>query len=372
MTKILISGDTVVSVPVKITSELKAYFKNADHRIFNLEAPVTRSPIKSHKTGPSIKNDYNGLLTFLASFNPTLFCLANNHIGDFGQTGISDTLSFCAENQVASTGLTNDGHYKFFSLTKDIAVLNVCENEWSTIPDKQAAQGYQQDYVSNALKSLAGQFKIVIVIYHGGNEYYNLPSPKLQARFRSFIDFGADLVVGHHTHVCSGKEIYKNKKIYYSLGNFLFSKDKAPASWNLGLTLDVVITSEFSLEIAEIFTTYDSRTGAIDFPNQNQLKTAQRNFEELSHVVAEPDKVQEFWKKYVQEQKEQVLWHLSPVHAMRNPILRKLGYWLGYKGLSLDYLSMLMNYSRCEALSELSQEVLLGEVTRRTNNTRHL
>ena len=243
---------------MQISSELKSYFGDADHCIINLEAPVTTSTRKSHKTGPSLKNDKKGLLSLLTNVNPTLFCLANNHIGDFGQNGIMDTLDFCVQHQVAYTGITDaTDNYKYISVTNDVVLLNVCENEWSTLSDKQVAQGYQQAKFTNAVKSLASTFKVVIIIYHGGHEYYNLPSPRLQERFRSFIDSGADLVVGHHTHVISGKETYNNKHIYYGLGNFLFAKDKAPVSWNLGLTLDVRINTDFSLAISETFTTYD-------------------------------------------------------------------------------------------------------------------
>lgn len=373
MTRLLISGDTVIQGPIQISSELKSYFGDADHCIFNLEAPVTESKRKLHKTGPSLKNDHQGLLSFLTSVNPTLFCLANNHIGDFGQRGIIDTLDFCIQNQVAYTGITDTtDNYKSASVTNDIAVLNVCENEWSTIADKQVAQGYQQAKFANAIKSLARTHKVVIIIYHGGHEYYNLPSPRLQERFRNFIDSGADLVVSHHTHVFSGKEAYNNKQIYYGLGNFLFAKDKAPASWNLGLTLDVRINADFSLAISETFTTYNYKTGVLDFVSQNKLQTAKLAFEKLSQVVADPASVHDHWNQYVHKNMEQVLWHLSPVHAVRNPFLRKLGYLMGYKGLSVNYMSMILNYSRCEALSELSQEVLIGEIKRLTNNTKHL
>ena len=50
------------------------------------------------------------------------------------------------------------------------------------------------------------------------------------------IDSGADLVVGGHPHVTQNIEIYKNKAIFYSLGNFIFNgfKDKeATTGWAL-------------------------------------------------------------------------------------------------------------------------------------------
>jgi hypothetical protein len=59
--------------------------------------------------------------------------------------------------------------------------------------------------------------------------------------FRFYIDAGADAVINHHTHCVSGYEEYKDKPIYYSLGNFLFDKDSYRNSiWNEGLA--VVLT----------------------------------------------------------------------------------------------------------------------------------
>jgi poly-gamma-glutamate synthesis protein (capsule biosynthesis protein) len=66
----------------------------------------------------------------------------------------------------------------------------------------------------------------LFVLPHDGIEYINIPLPKTIARYRDFIDFGADAVIGTHPHCPQGWETYKGKPIFYSLGNFLFnSKD---------------------------------------------------------------------------------------------------------------------------------------------------
>lgn len=88
-----------------------------------------------------------------------------------------------------------------------IGILNFAENEFNSA-------GYSS-YGSNpvnpisnyyAIKRLKEQVNFIIVIAHGGREHYQLPTPKLRERYRFYVDSGADLVVGHHTHCVSGYE----------------------------------------------------------------------------------------------------------------------------------------------------------------------
>src|SRR5690606_16683331 len=81
----------------------------------------------------------------------------------------------------------------------------------------------------------------VIVIVHGGHEYYNLPSPRMVKQYRFYAENGADLVVGHHTHCISGHETYNGVPIFYSLGNFLFTKPSRHQSWYNGLVLEIFV-----------------------------------------------------------------------------------------------------------------------------------
>ena len=63
----------------------------------------------------------------------------------------------------------------------------------------------------------------LFVLPHDGIEYIDIPLPETIARYRDFIDYGADGVIGTHPHCPQGWETYKDKPIFYSLGNFLFN-----------------------------------------------------------------------------------------------------------------------------------------------------
>jgi poly-gamma-glutamate capsule biosynthesis protein CapA/YwtB (metallophosphatase superfamily) len=72
------------------------------------------------------------------------------------------------------------------------------------------------------IDSLRAKVDIVVVSYHGGEEYKDNPSEKLRRDFRTLADAGADVVVGHHPHYVQGIEMYRGKLLCYSLGNFVF------------------------------------------------------------------------------------------------------------------------------------------------------
>lgn len=70
---------------------------------------------------------------------------------------------------------------------------------------------------------------IVIFSFHWGEERVHYPNEIQREIGRFAIDSGADIVIGHHSHVLQGIEQYKGKKIIYSLGNFVYGGAKNPA-----------------------------------------------------------------------------------------------------------------------------------------------
>ena len=82
---------------------------------------------------------------------------------------------------------------------------------------------YNPEYgeIKNEIDSLpVDSFKVFFV--HWGNEYINRPSSQQKKFAHWLIDAGFDLIIGMHPHVLQGYEDYKGKRIYYSLGNFVF------------------------------------------------------------------------------------------------------------------------------------------------------
>ena len=74
------------------------------------------------------------------------------------------------------------------------------------------------------VSALKGSVDWVIVSIHWGEEYDQYVNTAQQNLAHALIDRGADAIVGHHPHVVQGVEVYKNKPIFYSLGNFIFDQ----------------------------------------------------------------------------------------------------------------------------------------------------
>jgi hypothetical protein len=81
----------------------------------------------------------------------------------------------------------------------------------------------------------------VVVTFHWGVPYEETPLDEDRAKARHAIDCGADLVIGHHPHVMQPYEVYRDRPIFYSVGNFAFGSGNSRAE---GLLLRVAFAPE--------------------------------------------------------------------------------------------------------------------------------
>ena len=152
-------------------------------------------------------------------YNFNLFNLANNHFGDQGEKGISETMA----------NLDKLG-FDYFGC-KDRQV-GACSSKIIEIKNKKIAFiGASMVYGIFDLEKFKAQIielkknnDLVIVELHWGVEYEHKFNKTQQEIAHELIDVGAEMIIGHHPHVVQGMEIYKNKAIFYSLGNFIFDQ----------------------------------------------------------------------------------------------------------------------------------------------------
>lgn len=143
---ILFSGDFYVSDDFQnkdlIDKSVIDLFDKADYRIVNLEAPITEDNPKNKilKTGPHLRMSSNTIMPYLHHLKIDAVTMANNHILDYGNKGVTDTFKELVDHKIKYIGAGNDLNEakKPLSLHKDgmkIAILNFCENEWSIAED---------------------------------------------------------------------------------------------------------------------------------------------------------------------------------------------------------------------------------------------
>jgi poly-gamma-glutamate synthesis protein (capsule biosynthesis protein) len=129
----------------------------------------------------------------------------------------------------------------------------------------------------------------LFVISHGGLEYMNIPLPEWRDRYRELIDLGVDAVIGGHPHVPQGVEIYKEKPIFYSLGNFYFDnlKINKPDLWDNGIF--AIIEIENNIITQKIIPTI--RKGhRVDIDDSKEIE---QHLLDISSVLANEDSYME-------------------------------------------------------------------------------
>ncbi len=168
-------------------------------------------------------NRYAGIFKE-AGFN--LLSVANNHVGDFDAKGRVNTAKILDSLQINYAGQLQ----KPFSIfEKDKIKYAFC----AFAPNENTLSIKNIDSAKILVSALKKQVDIVIVSFHGGAEgashehvtrqtetYYKENRGNVYAFSHAVIDAGADVVLGHGPHVTRAVEVYKNKFIAYSLGNF--------------------------------------------------------------------------------------------------------------------------------------------------------
>ncbi len=196
--------------------------QNHDLTIANLEGPVTN--FQSKLVNSSGKAISGFQFTFDEKVAPALknvgidiVSLANNHTDNFGQAGLDQTRKNLSENNLKYFGSpTNNPEY----MATTTCVNNICIGVigWHEFSYKNENQ------VLSKIQEMRPSVDYLVIYPHWGTEYALTPNKKQVGLAHAWIDAGADVIVGHHPHVIQSVEVYKDKYIFYSLGNFIFDQ----------------------------------------------------------------------------------------------------------------------------------------------------
>jgi poly-gamma-glutamate capsule biosynthesis protein CapA/YwtB (metallophosphatase superfamily) len=211
----------------KLFEQVQDFLDAGDLNFANIECPLTTIVPKVEKTYPIHCDPKRISYVLDAGFN--LLSLANNHSLDAGVEGANDTRALLEEKRSderplwwAGTGpdaASSDGPTIFTIPGKKVTVAFFAVA--NTAKESCVASLYD-DALIDQIKAASQQQDIVIVSVHNGIEYHHAPEADAVARYHSWIDAGADVVLGHHPHVVQGIERYGDGAIFYSLGNFSF------------------------------------------------------------------------------------------------------------------------------------------------------
>lgn len=293
MNKIIIVGDlfpTEINISYFIKGDVNSlfggticnFFSDSDLKICNLEGSLTNNDERCIKTGP-IKEAPTTAIEAYKKLGVDYCMLANNHVTDGGHQGMIDTMKTLDEVGINYIGAGKNENEIVRSFIKEvggvkIGFYNVSETMYNKpTKDKAGAWLYDEYVVCKELEQLKKECDYLIVIYHGGIEKFQYPSPGTRKRFHRMADSGADMILSQHTHCVGCEEYYNGSYLLYGQGDFLL-KNFAPGLTDSGLIieLDVVdgkveIKKHLVESVDNLFVRYNEHQDLSEFYKRSMM-----------------------------------------------------------------------------------------------------
>jgi len=200
---------------------MKRFMTGSDFTVVNFEGAMTENkPYTARDNMLAFTSDPKWAKN-MAEYGINIASLANNHSLNFGKQGFIDTKKFLEKYNIATFGTPyNNSEKGNLSVIKNVRGMKIAFVAYHELFD-----GNVKPIVSEIQNIKNNNLADFIVVYsHWGDEYIQKIHPRPQKKAHAFIDAGADIVIGHHPHVVQPLEKYKDKYIFYSLGNFVFDQ----------------------------------------------------------------------------------------------------------------------------------------------------
>lgn len=209
---------------------VRKLFKQAELAVANHEQPVTEQA-RFHSSGTRFSGQPE-LTRIFTRAGIDFLSLANNHIGDFGEDGIRDTRRILREHGIAFGGAGQD-----LDQARKVEFLKAGGTQVAIIPCLDFVRIYWADKARAGATPCVDQYikkdirkarragaEVIIVFPHWGVEYSRQPLESMRKHAARWVDAGADLVIGAHSHVAGSLEDIDGVPVLYSLGNLIFDQ----------------------------------------------------------------------------------------------------------------------------------------------------
>jgi poly-gamma-glutamate capsule biosynthesis protein CapA/YwtB (metallophosphatase superfamily) len=225
---------------------VRALFKGAELALANHEQPVTE--LAQHHTSGTRFSGMPALTKIFTRAGIDFLSLANNHIGDYGSQGIRDTRRILRQNGIAfgGAGKDLDQARKVNSLDARgtqvaiIPCLDIVKVYWAEDGKAGATPCVDQYIKKDIRKAKRAGADVIIVFPHWGVEYTRQPLTAMRKHSQRWVDAGADLVIGAHSHVAGSIEDIDGSTVLYSLGNLIFDQH-----WSTNTMISMVLEATF-------------------------------------------------------------------------------------------------------------------------------
>ncbi len=244
--KAVLDRVTIERDVARLLAPMSPYFSTSDLASINLESVVA-----DEQPGPPAPKKYKFYTTTelpkaLVRAGMDHVSLGNNHTNDYGAPGMRSTLDALAAANLATSGAGMNVEEAERGSRFDLDGTKVSiygfvgwRGTWdpnqTAEPNKAGAAWGTLDRVEAVTVRERRAGYVPIMQFHGNVEYGDRPTAMSSPRFRTAVDKGAPVVIGHHPHVTQGLEIYRGALIAHSLGNFLFDQEHPHTHVTYGL-----------------------------------------------------------------------------------------------------------------------------------------
>ena len=215
---------------LELFQDVAAILTAGDLVLGNLEGPLTLEtdglPGKCNLRG------HPGWAPYLKEAGFNFVSLANNHIMDFGEQGLFETIELLKRNNIAFAGagknITEASAPVIMEIKgKRVAIIArtsvIVSSPVNATATNAGIAFLNEKEIIDTIRKCRKESDLVILVIHWGLEEYAYPSPTQRKLARFFISSGIDIIIGHHPHILEGMEYINGGLCVYSLGNFLFN-----------------------------------------------------------------------------------------------------------------------------------------------------
>ena len=209
-----------------LSEKVVDFLASSDYTVVNMEGSVSSGEVRSDK--PLTHANPPECVEWIKKVNGNIWNLANNHSMDCKEDGLISTLEIARKNNFLTIGAGMNGEEAqkpiIIEEAGGIGIISVTYFRQNRADDKTPGcfVADDEEIIKNRIKEIKSRCRWCIVISHVGQEFSQMPMPYLRRRYKRYLKYGADIIVGHHSHVVQNYEKFGKKIVFYSLGNFIF------------------------------------------------------------------------------------------------------------------------------------------------------
>ncbi len=265
----MIRPGNAASSAIALTQFVKPIMASADFASVNLESPVLATPSTVHPSKEFAFFSLPDTLQGLTAIGIDYVALGNNHVFDYQQKGLEDTIKFVEQAGFSHSGAGNNtteayaprlvkvgnttlGLVSATSITGDDHLVTYI----ATANKGGAADLTDSTALSAAVEQASESSDYAVVQLHGGDEYSYAPTRYINNRFEFVSRRAPDLMIAHHPHVAQGFGLYNGVPALLGLGNFVFEQNRHETLLGVAVSVRVDPTQSPKTQSARAYPVY--------------------------------------------------------------------------------------------------------------------